>query len=213
MRLVVALDGGRARLRQNKPGKRRKSGRHGYRTPCQREPKLLCIYAIDENGKKSKTFKPIVDGTFELLEESEEIFDRLKGYWRALRVEERSRWCSSGMGASWVTNRVPKLLKELNLTEDQVHVVVDFYHAVEHVKAAAETQKKWTETQRKAWIKKQRSRLYRGAVAKAIEDMKQLRGKRARPRLLTLSSGRNRCNTRHSRRPDGQSAAEQWKAP
>ena len=34
MRLVVALDGGRAPgLRQNKPGKRRKSGRHGYRTP------------------------------------------------------------------------------------------------------------------------------------------------------------------------------------
>ena len=33
----------------------------------------------------------------------------------------------------------------------------------------AETQKKWTETQRKAWIKKQRSRLS-SAVAKAIED-------------------------------------------
>ena len=87
MRLVVALDGGRARLRQNKPGKRRKSGRHGYRTPW-REPKVLCIYAIDENGKKLDTFKPIVDGTFELLEESEEIFDRLKGYLAALRVEE-----------------------------------------------------------------------------------------------------------------------------
>jgi hypothetical protein len=25
----------------------------------------LCIYAIDENGKKLDTFKPIVDGTFE----------------------------------------------------------------------------------------------------------------------------------------------------
>jgi hypothetical protein len=61
-----------------------------------------------------------------------------------------------------------------------VDVVVDFYHAVEHVKAAAETQKKWTETQRKAWIKKQRSRLYRGAVAKAIEDMEQLRGKKSK---------------------------------
>jgi hypothetical protein len=179
MRLVVALDGGRARLRQNKPGKRRKSGRHGYRTPW-REPKLLCIYAIDENGKKSKTFKPIVDGTFELLEESEEIFDRLKGYLAALRVEEAQALVFIGDGAPWVTNRVPKLLKELNLTEDQVHVVVDFYHAVEHVKAAAETQKKWTETQRKAWIKKQRSRLYRGAVAKAIEDMEQLRGKKSK---------------------------------
>lgn len=179
MRLVVALDGGRARLRQNKPGKRRKSGRHGYRTPW-REPKVLCIYAIDENGKKLDTFKPIVDGTFELLEESEEIFDRLKGYLAALRVEEAQAVLFIGDGAPWVTNRVPKLLKELNLAEDKVHVVVDFYHAVEHVKAAAETQKRWTATQKKAWIKKQRSRLYRGAVAKAIEDMEQLSGKKSK---------------------------------
>ena len=142
----------------------KKAGRHGYRTPWREPKQLLCIYAIDENGKKSKTFKPIVDGTFELLEESEEIFDRLKGYLAAAAGgRKRSRLVFIGDGALWVTNRVPKLLKELNLTEDQVHVVVDFYHAVEHVKAAAETQKKWTETQRKAWIKKQRSRLYRGA--------------------------------------------------
>jgi hypothetical protein len=179
MRLVVALDGGRARLRQNKPGKRRKSGRHGYHTPW-REPKLLCIYAIDENGKKSKTFKPIVDGTFELLEESEEIFDRLKGYLASLRVEEAQALVFIGDGAPWVSNRVPKLLKELNLAKDKVQVVVDFYHAVEHVKAAADTQKRWKETEKKAWIKKQRSRLYRGAVAKAIEDMEQLRGKKSK---------------------------------
>jgi hypothetical protein len=179
MRLVVALDGGRARLRQNKPGKRRKSGRHGYHTPW-REPKLLCIYAIDENGKKSKTFKPIVDGTFELLEESEELFDRLKGYLASLRVEEAEALVFIGDGAPWVSNRVPKLLKELNLAKDKVHVAVDFYHAVEHIKAAADTQKRWKEAEKKAWIKKQRSRLYRGAVAKAIEDMEQLSGKKSK---------------------------------
>jgi hypothetical protein len=179
MKLVVALDGGRARLRQNKPGKRRKSGRHGYRTPW-REPKLLCIYAIDEEGKKLNTFKPIVDGTFELLEESEEIFDRLKGYLATLRVEEAQAVVFIGDGAPWVTNRVPKLLKELNLSKDKVHVVVDFYHAVEHLKAAADAQKKWTKAQKEAWVKKQRSRLYRGAVAKAIDEMEQLKGKKSK---------------------------------
>ena len=114
-------------MRQNKPGKRHKSGRHGYRTPGAT---LLCIYAIDENGKKSKTFKPIVDGTVELLEESEEIFDRLKGY---LAAAAGGRGAAAGVHrgwGAWALNRVPKLLKELNLTEDQVHVVVDFYHAV-----------------------------------------------------------------------------------
>ena len=186
MRLVVALDGGRARLRQNKPGNAARAGGTAIARPA-REPKLLCIYAIDENGKKSKTFKPIVDGTFELLEESEEIFDRLKGYLAALRVEEAQALVFIGDGAPWVTNRVPKLLKELNLTRRPVHVVVDFYHAVEHVKAAAETQKKWTETQRESMDQEAEKQVVsKGAVAKAIEDMEQLRGKRPRPRLLTF---------------------------
>ena len=35
-----------------------RAGRHGYRTLPGASSGLLCIYAIDENGKKSKTFKP-----------------------------------------------------------------------------------------------------------------------------------------------------------
>ena len=59
-----------------------------------------CIYAIDENGKEVENVQTlIVDGTFELLEESEEIFDRLKGYLAALAGGRgTAAWCSSGMG-------------------------------------------------------------------------------------------------------------------
>jgi hypothetical protein len=42
LKVVVQLDGGRTRLRQDKPGRPRKNGRHGYHTPW-REPKLLAI--------------------------------------------------------------------------------------------------------------------------------------------------------------------------
>lgn len=177
MRLVVALDGGRVRLRQAKRGKRRASGRHGYHAPW-REPKLLYIYAIDEEGKKIDTFKPIVDGTFALLADSEEIFVRLQGYLSGLQVDRAKEVIFIGDGAPWVSNRVPKLLKDLKLAEEKVRVVVDFYHAVEHLKAAAEEQKKWTQKQKKAWIKKQRRRLYQGAVGKVIEEMERHQAKK-----------------------------------
>jgi hypothetical protein len=121
---------------------------------------LLVIYAIDAKGKKLKKFAPIIDGTFERLEESEEFFSRLRSYLKALAVDKAQEVIFIGDGAPWVSNRVPKLVKELKIGEDKVRVVVDFYHAVEHLKAAADEHKQWTETQRKAWIKKQRSRLY-----------------------------------------------------
>jgi hypothetical protein len=177
LRLVVALDGGRTRLRHNKAGRRRKSGRHGYHAPW-REPKLLTIYAIDEKGKKLKTFAPILDGTFELLEDSEEIFIRLQRYLKALAVDKAQEVIFIGDGAPWVSNRVPKLTKELKIEENKVRVVVDFYHAVEHLKAVADGCKQWSETERKAWIKKQRKRLYSGGVAKVIKEMEELKGEK-----------------------------------
>jgi hypothetical protein len=178
LRLVVALDGGRTRLRHNKAGRRRKkSGRHGFHATW-REPKLLTIYAIDEKGKKLKTFAPIIDGTFELLEESEEIFIRLRSYLKELAVETVREVIFIGDGAPWVSNRVPNLLKELKIDEDKARVIVDFYHAVEHLKAVAEACKEWSDAERKAWIKKQRKRLYKGGVAKIIEEVAELKGEK-----------------------------------
>lgn len=177
LRLVVALDGGRTRLRHNKAGKRRKSGRHGYHAPW-REPKLLTIYAIDDKGKKLKTFAAIMDGTFELLADSEEIFIRLQSYLKGLAVEKTHEVIFIGDGAPWVSNRVPKLVKELKIAEEKVRVVVDFYHAVEHLKAVADGHKQFAETERKAWIKKQRKRLYNGGVAKVIKEMEELKGEK-----------------------------------
>lgn len=52
-RVVIAVDGGRTRLRINKKGRRHpKTHRHGYVGEWV-EPKLLTIYVVDEQGKKS----------------------------------------------------------------------------------------------------------------------------------------------------------------
>jgi hypothetical protein len=177
LRLVVALDGGRVRLRTNKRGKKRASKRHGYRTNW-REPKLLYIYAIDEKGKKLAKFKPIIDGTFELLAESEELFERLEKYLKALNVEEAKEVIFIGDGAPWVSNRVPKLASALKIAAEKVKVVADFYHAVEHLRAAADGHKKFREKARQAWLKTQRKRLYQGRVDQVIAEIGKLKGKK-----------------------------------
>lgn len=66
-RVVIAVDGGRTRVRINKKGRRNaKTHRHGYVGEWV-EPKLLTIYVVNEQGKKIKTSDiPITnDGTYD----------------------------------------------------------------------------------------------------------------------------------------------------
>jgi len=48
-RLVVSTDGGRLRIRKNKPGKKTQKGRTRYRTDWK-EPKVLILYVIGPDG-------------------------------------------------------------------------------------------------------------------------------------------------------------------
>jgi len=56
-RVVIAVDGGRTRLRVNKKGRRNpKTHRHGY-VGEWKEPKLLTVYTVDESGlQRTPTF-------------------------------------------------------------------------------------------------------------------------------------------------------------
>ena len=61
-RVVISTDGGRLRLRTTKRGPKTAKGRNRYRTDW-REPKLLMIYVIDEQGKMDREFLAVLDGT------------------------------------------------------------------------------------------------------------------------------------------------------
>lgn len=76
-RVVVSVDGGRTRIRYKKKGKRRQTtNRHGYVGYWQ-EPKLLTIYAVDEQGKRVSTDSLCVtnDGTFGNVEAFMELLE------------------------------------------------------------------------------------------------------------------------------------------
>jgi hypothetical protein len=69
-RVVISVDGGRTRLRRPKGGRKPQGKRHhGYHAEWK-EPKLLTIYVIDEEGRKVATEEvPVThDGTFEGVE-------------------------------------------------------------------------------------------------------------------------------------------------
>ena len=74
-KIVVSIDGGRLRIRKDKKGKKTQKGWKRYKTDW-REPKLLCIYFLDENGNVDRTIPPILDGTI-LWHQGKHSFTRI----------------------------------------------------------------------------------------------------------------------------------------
>lgn len=163
-RVVVSCDGGRIRLRENKPGKKTKKGRTRYKG-AWREPKLLIIYVVNEKGKIEKSFAPIIDGN---LNGPEGVFQLIYAYLQAINIEKVDKVLFVADGAHWIWNRVPSLMKNLGLNSEQVHELLDFYHAVEHLGKVAFLRKIWTTKERKAWIRKQRRLLLEGKYEQVI---------------------------------------------
>ena len=169
-KVVISADGGRTRLREKKRGKKTAKGRHRYHGEW-REPKLFIIYVVDEKGKMDRSFLPIMDA---LIRGPDEMFELLYNYLRQISLTEADAILFIADGATWIWNRVPDLIKRLELAPDQVHELVDFYHAVEHLGKVATLKKSWTRKQRKTWITKHRKLLYDGHIDTVISAIKAI---------------------------------------
>jgi hypothetical protein len=167
-RRVVSADGGCLRLRENQGGAKTKKGRTRYRG-AWREPKLLIIYGVDARGKPEKRFAPLIDGH---LQGPEALFQLLEGYLHALAIDQADHVLFVADGAHWLWNRIPRLIAALGLEPQRVYLLIDFYHATEHLGKLAALRKNWSAQQRRAWIRTQRRRLWTGhvdTVVKAIQ--------------------------------------------
>lgn len=169
-RVVISTDGGRTRLREKKRGPKTAKGRTRYHGRW-REPKLLIIYVVDENGKQEKSFHPFIDGGFN---GPDEIFQLLQGYLEALCIQQADKILFVADGAHWIWNRVPELIKALGLNSERVYELLDFYHAVEHLGKVAGLRKKWSSKQRKSWVAKQRRLLLKGKSTDVVEAVQVL---------------------------------------
>jgi len=169
-RVVISSDGGRLRLREHKRGPKTKKGRRRY-TGAWREPKVLIVYVVDAEGKQEPRFAPFIDAT---LKGPDAVFALLRTYLQRLEITKADHVLFLADGAPWIWKRVPLLVQALGLATDQVHELLDFYHAVHHLGQVAALRKDWSAKARTRWRTHQRHLLMRGEVAQVITAVRDL---------------------------------------
>lgn len=170
-RVVIAVDGGRTKIRFNKKGRRSsKTHRHGFVGEWM-EPKLLTIYVVNEQGQKIRTSSiPITnDGTYSGYEHFLLI---LEMYLVNLAINQAKQVLLIADGAEWIWIHIPPLLKKLNCPL-QTYQLLDFYHAASHLQDFADAA--FTrDNERQEWFKKARKTLKNGQALELMRNMGEL---------------------------------------
>lgn len=181
-RVIVAIDGGRARMREEKSGKRKKDQKmQGFSSPW-REPKLAVIAELDEEGKYRKGTKPIYEAT---LDGHDAIFNLLRDLARRTDLKNAREIILSGDGAVWIWQKYGWLIETLGI-HGKVTEILDFYHATEHLTAICEANTALTEQERKAWFTRLRNLLREGRYESLRQSVETESRTRGLPRLMEL---------------------------
>jgi hypothetical protein len=177
--VVVSTDGGRIRIRADKRGPRTAKKRRRYHTHW-REPKLLILSEVDEQGRSKPTFAPLIDGT---LKGPDTLGALLCYYLGRLAAQQASKILFVADAAAWIWKRVPWIIELLGLAPNRVLQLIDFYHAVEHLGKAAAGCARWSAAQRRRWVRARRGELLKGQIDLVIEALKALSHRRAAVRI------------------------------
>ncbi|MDP5338514.1 MAG: ISLre2 family transposase [Nodularia sp. (in: cyanobacteria)] len=187
-RVVIAVDGGRTRIRINNKGRRKvKTNRVGY-TGEWVEPKLLTIYVVNEQGEKIKNGEiPITnDGTYSGFEGFLQI---LEMYLVNLGISQAKQVLLIADGAEWIWIHIPPLLKKLNCP-NQTYQLLDFYHAASHLQDFADAAF-CNKNERQQWFKKARKTLKKGQALSLTRNMDEFIYGATGERLKILVRERN----------------------
>ena len=169
-RVVISSDGGRLRLREIKRGPKTTKGRRRS-TGAWREPKVLIVYVVDAEGKREASFAPFIDAT---LTGPDAVFALLRSYVQRLEITQADQVLFIADGAPWIWKRVPLLVQALGLAVEQVHELLDFYHAVQHLGQVVALRKDWSAQARARWRTQQRRFLLQGQVEQVIAAVQAL---------------------------------------
>jgi len=147
-KIVVSVDGGRIRIRENKKGPKTVRNRTRYSTEW-REPKLLCVYFLDENGDVDRSLPPILDGT---MRHVDEIFSMLCEYLSMLPMDSSTEVLFVADGAKCLWKRVHRVENAVKTKGGRFTALLDYYHMKGYLYDLAGAVKDWTKKKRTQWI-------------------------------------------------------------
>jgi len=153
-RVVATVDGGRVLVRRRVAGRPKKGGRKRFVTEW-REPKVLTVYVVGDDGKRDRTVSPVIDGT---LGDADEVFALLRYHLLRLGGHQAKDLALVGDGAPWIWARADELRAALDLPEERFHEVIDYFHVVERLGELAALQG-WTDDERIEWVGSQKRAL------------------------------------------------------
>jgi len=165
--VVVELDGGRMRQRENKPAA---NGKHPKYDAPWREPKLFVIYCVDENGKKQADSRVVIDATFQGADHAAEL---LAATLFEYGVQGASSVTFIADGATCLWDRFEWIVKTLELQAPMVTYVLDFFHASHHVSLAL-SHLGYSEADRRAIYKELRHELRQGRWRNVVARLELL---------------------------------------
>src|SRR6266496_2038590 len=96
------------------------------------------------------------------------VFAMLRTSLQRLEITQADQVLFIANGAPWIWKRGPLLVQALGLAAQQVHELLYFYHAVQHLGQVAALRKDWSAKARSRWRTHQRRLLMRGEVAQVI---------------------------------------------
>ena len=183
-RVVVSIDGGRVRIRKDKPGPKTEKGRKRYQAEW-REPKLLCIYFLNDKGDVDRTIPPILDGT---MGEANEIFKMLCGYLSMISMDAKTEVLFISDGADWLWRRVHLVKKIVSEKGAGFRCLLDYYHMKTYLHKMSDAMKDWPVKRRTQWMNRMKKFLFDGDNASFEREVKQLQ-KNSRKGSVLRKSG------------------------
>ena len=183
-RIIISTDGGRTRIRVKKEGAENQTNKRSKFDTPWKEPKVLVIQQIGQDGQISKKSLPIYDT---VLGSANAIFKLLAEYLERLQIKGADKVLFIGDGAKWIWKRTKGLLEGGGLKPSQYIEAIDYYHAVQHLyKTIGQLpEKNLVDLDKAALTKELKNLLWNGDITALVKRIKQL-GKGNLPKINSL---------------------------
>lgn len=168
-RVVVQIDGGRSRLRENKDTYTKK-GYQKYEANW-REPKLIAIHVLDENGEVARSVsKPVYRAA---VQDAKACMEDLVQTLKLLKVDQALEVQFLADGAPFIWKRIRKAFQKAGVLAKKITYTLDYYHAVEHLKTLSELLP-LSKEERTRQFKQWKSWLWEGLANSVVRQFKRL---------------------------------------